>query len=47
MKNKGTVIVVGGSLAGLLCANILFRNGWNVRVYERSSGLDGRGAGIV
>jgi len=47
MKNKDTVIVVGGSLAGLLCANILFRNGWNVRVYERSSGLDGRGAGIA
>ena len=47
MKNKGSIIVVGGSLAGLLTANILFRNGWNVKVYERSSGLDGRGAGIA
>lgn len=39
---------MGGSLAGLLAANILAREGWNVRVVERvDSGLDGRGAGIA
>jgi 2-polyprenyl-6-methoxyphenol hydroxylase-like FAD-dependent oxidoreductase len=40
-------IVIGGSLAGLLAANILRTIGWDVTVFERSSGnLAGRGAGL-
>ena len=41
-------IVVGGSLGGLLAANLLHRQGWHVNVYERvAEELEGRGAGIV
>ncbi len=41
-------IIVGGSLGGLFAANLLYRSGWNVSVYERSTReLAGRGAGIV
>jgi 2-polyprenyl-6-methoxyphenol hydroxylase-like FAD-dependent oxidoreductase len=43
-----TARVIGGSLGGLLVANLLWRTGWDVKVYERSpQGLTGRGAGIV
>ncbi len=42
-----SVIVVGGSLAGCFVAAILARDGWRVRVVERASDLDGRGAGIA
>jgi 2-polyprenyl-6-methoxyphenol hydroxylase-like FAD-dependent oxidoreductase len=39
--------VVGGSLAGLFAANMLRTIGWDVTVFERSSGgLAGRGAGL-
>ena len=42
------LIVVGGSLGGLLAANLLVRAGHEVRLLEKSShSLDGRGAGIV
>ena len=42
------IIVVGGSLGGLLVANMLCRAGHEVTVLEKVSGsLDGRGAGIV
>lgn len=42
------VIVVGGSLAGLLAGNRFHRMGWEVDVYERTPGvLEGRGAGIT
>jgi 2-polyprenyl-6-methoxyphenol hydroxylase-like FAD-dependent oxidoreductase len=43
-----TAIVVGGSMAGLLIANMLIRQGWKVEVLERTrEGLEARGAGIV
>jgi 2-polyprenyl-6-methoxyphenol hydroxylase-like FAD-dependent oxidoreductase len=41
-------IIVGGSMAGMLAGNMLFRQGWEVEILERSKeGLEGRGAGIV
>jgi 2-polyprenyl-6-methoxyphenol hydroxylase-like FAD-dependent oxidoreductase len=46
MQKKATVI--GGSLGGLFAANLLYRAGWDVHVYERvAEELEGRGAGIV
>jgi 2-polyprenyl-6-methoxyphenol hydroxylase-like FAD-dependent oxidoreductase len=43
-----SVRIIGGSLGGLFAANLLYRAGWDVRVYERSpEELNGRGAGIV
>lgn len=42
------ILVVGGSLGGLMAANLLHRAGHEVTVLERSSrSLQGRGAGIV
>jgi len=42
------VIVVGGSLVGLIAANLFHRLGWEVAVFERTTGaLEGRGAGIT
>jgi 2-polyprenyl-6-methoxyphenol hydroxylase-like FAD-dependent oxidoreductase len=42
------LIVVGGSLGGLLAANMLLREGHAVTLVEKAAGsLDGRGAGIV
>jgi len=41
-------IVVGGSLGGLIAANMLARSGWEVEIFERTpEALVGRGAGIV
>ena len=41
-------IVIGGSLGGLLAANMLHRAGWKVDVYERvGEALAERGAGVV
>ena len=42
------ILIAGGSLGGLLAANMLLRDGHDVLVLERATGsLDGRGAGIV
>ena len=42
------ILIVGGSLGGLLAANMLVRDGHDVHVLEKANGsLDGRGAGIV
>ena len=42
------ILVIGGSLGGLLAANVLLRQGHDVCVLEKVRGsMDGRGAGIV
>ena len=41
-------LIAGGSLGGLLAANMLHRAGWDVLVLERANNtLSGRGAGIA
>lgn len=41
-------LIIGGSIAGLFAALLLRRAGWEVQVFERSTGrLAARGAGIV
>lgn len=42
------IVIVGGSLAGLVAGNLLHRLGWDVRIFERTPGvMEGRGAGIT
>ncbi|MGH8642372.1 MAG: FAD-dependent monooxygenase [Burkholderiales bacterium] len=41
-------LIIGGSLGGLLAANLLARDGWDVEVFEQADeALAGRGAGII
>jgi len=42
------VVIIGGSLVGLITGNLFHRAGWDVQVFERVSGnVEGRGAGIT
>ena len=42
------ILIAGGSLGGLMAANLLCRDGHEIVVLEKASGaMDGRGAGIV
>lgn len=46
--HRGRVLVIGGSLVGLIAANLFRRIGWDVEVFERVTGnVEGRGAGIT
>ncbi|NDD11830.1 MAG: FAD-dependent oxidoreductase [Betaproteobacteria bacterium] len=48
ISRSSHVLVAGGSLGGLMAANMLHRAGHQVTVLEKAMGsLDGRGAGIV
>ncbi len=48
MAQKRRALVIGGSLGGLLTANLLYNDGWQVDIFERAPDeLAGRGAGIV
>jgi 2-polyprenyl-6-methoxyphenol hydroxylase-like FAD-dependent oxidoreductase len=46
--NMARIVIAGGSLGGLMAANLLHRAGHDVHVLEKATGpMDGRGAGIV
>ena len=46
--SRHSVLVIGGSLVGLIAGNLFHRMGWDTRVFERTTGvLEGRGAGIT
>lgn len=48
MKNRGSVAIIGGSMAGLFAAISLRSLNFNVHIFERSAGdLRNRGAGIA
>lgn len=48
LSTRRRVLIVGGSLGGLIAANLFHRSGWDVHVFERTDGvLEGRGAGIT
>ena len=46
-SRRGSAIVIGGSIGGLLVGLLLRRHGWHVEIFESTTELDGRGAGIV
>jgi 2-polyprenyl-6-methoxyphenol hydroxylase-like FAD-dependent oxidoreductase len=47
-STRHRVLVIGGSLVGLIAGNLFHRMGWDTRVFERTHGvLEGRGAGIT
>ena len=42
------VLIIGGSLVGLMAGNLFHRRGWEVQVFECAPGdLEGRSAGIT
>jgi 2-polyprenyl-6-methoxyphenol hydroxylase-like FAD-dependent oxidoreductase len=46
--SQDRVLVIGGSLVGLIAGNLFHRAGWDVQVFERVTGnVEGRGAGIT
>jgi 2-polyprenyl-6-methoxyphenol hydroxylase-like FAD-dependent oxidoreductase len=48
MAQNRRALVIGGSLGGLLAANLLHNDGWQVDIFERvPDEMAGRGAGIV
>ncbi len=48
MVSQRRVLIIGGSMSGLLAGIMLRRRGWSVDIFERvGSELAGRGAGIV
>jgi len=48
MKKEEKILIIGGSMAGLLVAMSLKNRGFNVKIFERStSSLENRGAGIA
>jgi 2-polyprenyl-6-methoxyphenol hydroxylase-like FAD-dependent oxidoreductase len=48
MPHNPRALMIGGSLSGLLCANLLRSIGWHVDVFEKvPEELAGRGAGIA
>ncbi len=48
MKKEEEILIIGGSMAGLLVAISLKNRGYNVKIFERStSSLENRGAGIA
>ena len=47
-SRRPRALVIGGSLAGLTAANLLWRQGWDVELFEQTAErLEGRGAGII
>ena len=46
-RTRPRALVIGGSIGGLFAARALQLNGWDVTVFERTAGLEGRGTGIV
>jgi 2-polyprenyl-6-methoxyphenol hydroxylase-like FAD-dependent oxidoreductase len=46
--SKPSALIIGGSMAGLFAANLLYRAGWQVQVLEKSTTpLTSRGTGIA
>jgi len=47
-RDRGSVTIIGGSIAGLSAALALLQRGWDVHVYEATKGeLEKRGAGVI
>jgi len=46
-RARPRALVIGGSIGGLFTARALRLAGWDVTVFERTGGLEGRGTGIV